>query len=114
AQGEIWFLEVGARNGGGRISDAIRLATGVDLTAYTVEAALGENCSELPAARPEGYWSDFMLHSLETGAFESLWLSDAIQPCIHEQDLWVKPGDHVEAASGSNHVIGTMLLRFDT
>ncbi|MCC5881604.1 MAG: ATP-grasp domain-containing protein [Halomonas sp.] len=113
AQGEIWFLEIGARNGGGRISDAIRLATGVDMTAYTVEAALGEDCSEITTAQPVGYWSDLMLHSLETGTFESIWLSDAIQPCIHDLDLWVKPGHHVEAASGSHHVIGTMLLRFE-
>ncbi|MGJ7457508.1 ATP-grasp domain-containing protein [Halomonas sp. MA07-2] len=114
ANDEIWFLEVGARNGGGRITDAIRLSTGVDLTAYTVEAALGADCDDLPAAKPEGYWSDFMVHSLETGAFESLWLSHSLRRCVYEEELWVKPGDLVETATGSHHVIGTMLLRFDS
>ena len=30
-----------------------------------------------------------------------------------EEDLWVKPGDRVEAFNGANNAIGTLVLRFE-
>ena len=61
-----------------------------------------------------GYWSSYMVHSLETGTFKDLWLSDRIKPKIIEQDLWVKPGDKVEKYLGSNHTLGTMILKYES
>ena len=35
-------------------------------------------------------------------------------PFVYEKDLWVEKGDLVEAFSGANNAIGTLVLRFET
>lgn len=112
--GKFYFLELGPRNGGCLIPEVIRYATDVDLIKYTVDAAIGLNCSDLAMKPTQGFWSSYMIHSLETGTFKELWLSDRIKPKIIEQDLWVKPGDKVEKYLGSNHTLGTMILRYES
>ena len=111
---EIWIIEIGPRNGGNLIPEVIRYATGVDLIKYTVDAALGVPCTELEMKPAEGYWASYMIHSLETGTFKELWLSDRIKQKIVEQDTQVKAGDKVEKYLGSNHTLGTMILKFDS
>ena len=112
--GQFFFLELGPRNGGCLIPVVIRYATGVDLIKYTVDSALGLDCSELTMVPTQGWWSSYMVHSLQSGRFKELWLSDCIKPNIIEQELWVKPGDEVEKYLGSNHTLGTMILKFDS
>ena len=111
---EIWFLEVGARNGGGGTVDAIKYATGVDLAKYTVDAALGDDCSELHDNKTLGYWAECLVHSSEEGVMQSLMLSDSLKRAIIRQNIWAKPGDYIYKAKGSNHALGTMILNFKT
>lgn len=112
--GDFYFLELGPRNGGCLIPEVIRYATDIDLIKYTVDAALGLPCASLQMKAAEGYWSSYMVHSLESGTFKELWLSERIQQKIVEHDIWVKPGDKVEKYLGSNHTLGTMILKFDS
>jgi biotin carboxylase len=112
--GKFYFLELGPRNGGCLIPEVIRYATDIDLIKYTVDAALGISCNGLVMTPPQGYWSSYMVHALEKGAFNNLWLSDRVKPKIIEQDIWVKPGDPVEKYLGSNHTLGTMILKFES
>jgi len=112
--GKFYFLELGPRNGGCLIPEVIRYATDVDLIKYTVDAALGLPCEGLASKSAEGYWSSYMVHSLETGTFKELWLSDRVKPKIVEQDIWVSPGESVQKYIGSNHTLGTMILKFDS
>lgn len=62
----------------------------------------------------DGYWSSYMVHALEDGFYQDLWLSDRIRSRIVEQDIWVKPGDAVKKYLGSNDTLGAMILRFET
>lgn len=112
--GKLYFLELGPRNGGCLIPEIIRYATEIDLIKYTVDAALGLECNNLAMKPTQGYWSSYMIHSLETGRFKDLWISDRIKPKIIEKDIWVKFGDKVEKYTGSNHTLGTMILKFDS
>ena len=45
--GRLYIMELGPRNGGNLITDALKAATGIDLAAYTVMQAVGEDCSPL-------------------------------------------------------------------
>lgn len=112
--GKFHFLELGPRNGGCLIPEVIRYATGIDLIKYTVDAALGLPCDGLAMKPAEGYWSSYMVHSLQDGRFKELWLSDRVRPKIVEQDVWARPGDRVEKYIGSNNTLGTMILRYDS
>lgn len=113
-EGKFYFLELGPRNGGCLIPEVIRYATGVDMIEHTVNAALGFSCKDLTMKPANGFWSSYMVHSLETGTFKELWLSDRIKTKIVEQDICVSPGDRVEKYLGSNHTLGTMILKFDS
>ena len=37
-----------------------------------------------------------------------------MQANVYEKDLWVSKGDHVEAFSGANQTIGTLIMKFDS
>lgn len=112
--GKFYFLELGPRNGGCLIPEVIRYATGADLIKFTVDAALGQDCSELQMKGTSGFWSSYMVHALQSGRFGGLWLSDRIKERIVESDIWVRPGDLVDKYMGSNHTLGTMIIRFDS
>lgn len=113
-EGEFFFLELGPRNGGCQIPEVIRYSTQVDLIKYTVDAALGLDCSSLAMLPTQGYWSSYMIHALDNGSFESLWLSERAKQYIVELDLWVKPGDKVRAFSGSHDTLGCIILHYPT
>ena len=113
-KGEFYFLELGPRNGGCLIPEIIRYATKVDLIKYTVDSALGLPCDEIVMQPCEGYWSSYMVHSLEDGFYQDLWISEKAKLKIIEQDIWVKKGDAVKKYLGSNDTLGTMILRFDS
>ncbi len=112
--GRFYFLELGPRNGGCLIPEVVRYSTDVDLIKYTVDAALGLSCSDLKMQPTNGYWSSYMVHSLEDGAYKELWISDRIKPKIIEQDLYIKPNEKVKKYSGSNDTLGTMIIKFDS
>lgn len=111
---KLFFLELGPRNGGCLIPEVIKYATHVNLIKCTVDAALGLSCEGLKMEPADGFWASYMIHSLETGRFKELWFSECIKPQIIEQDIWVKVGDQVEKYLGSNHTLGTMILKFDS
>ena len=52
------------------------------------------------------------LHSYESGVFRGLELSEEAKPFLVEEDLWVRPGEQVEAFSGANKTIGTLVLNW--
>lgn len=110
--GRFYFLELGPRNGGCLIPEVIRYATGVDLIKYTVDAALGLPCDGLRMKPTNGFWSSYMLHAIEEGAFKQLHLSDRAHNYIVEQDIQVQPGDRVNVFSGSHDTLGTMILKY--
>jgi biotin carboxylase len=112
--GKFYFLELGPRNGGCLIPEVIRYATKVDLIKHTVDSALGMRSVDLTMRSIDGYWSSYMIHSLDSGIFKELWLSERIKGKIIEHDIRVKPGDTVEKYLGSNHTLGTMILKFDS
>lgn len=111
---ELYILEIGPRNGGNLISDAIKEATGVDLAKYTIMAALGMDCSELTQQPAKKFVSSYVIHSLTDGVFQSLNISDEIKNDIILCDLFVKPGDQVHRFENGGFGIGAMLIEFDS
>ncbi len=111
--GEFFFLELGPRNGGNLIPEVIQYITGVDLVQYTIDAALGLDCSCLRMEPPQGCYSSYIVHALQDGICSGLWTTERFQAHVVEQDIWVKPGDAVRQFKGSNDTLGTVILRFE-
>ncbi|MGR4067836.1 carbamoyl-phosphate-synthetase [Halomonas sp. LR3S48] len=108
AKGEIWFLEVGPRNGGDGIPDVIKHATGVDLVKYTVDAALGLECATLQQVAPSGFWSNYIIRAKENCRLVHIEMSRQLESKIISRHMWVRPGEPVSAP------LGILILRFDS
>lgn len=112
--GDFSFLELGPRNGGNLIPEVIQYSTNVDLVKYTVDSALGLDCSDLKMQAPQSFYSSYMLHSINDGEVKEIWYSDEIRKNIIEENIYVKTGDKVKKFNGSNHTLGTMIMKFDS
>ena len=110
---KAYIMEVSPRGGGNRLSEVINYATGVNLISYAIKAALGEEIKELPQPFYEGNWAEIIIYSNETGKFKELNIKPELNNFIVEIDLWVKKDDKINAFTGANEAIGTVILKFD-
>ena len=113
-EGQIFLMEIGPRNGGNLIPEVIRLCTGVDLTSYTVEASLGDQCGNLRQIPPDGYYSSFIIHSSVGGVYQGLHIDPWLSEKIISKTLLTTPGEKVHPFNGSQYGLGNMVLRFES
>jgi biotin carboxylase len=109
----IYFIEIGARNGGNSIPQVIRYATGVDMVEYTIKAAMNENCHDLKMVRANFFWSTYLVHSEKTGKLKEVQIDDNFKKNnLVEFDMFIKNGEMVYPYSGSNTTLGVMIIRY--
>jgi len=111
--GNAYIMECSPRGGGNRLAECLEYATGVKLVENAVRAALGMEITGVEQRPYEGSWAEIILHSDHNGTFKELWVSDEIQECVIEKDLWVSEGDTVHSFTAANYAIGTVILRFE-
>lgn len=112
--GKPYIMEVSPRGGGNRLAEVLRYATGVDLITNAVRAAVGDPIIDIEQRPYDGHWAEVILHADKDGVFKELQISPNMVQYVIEKDLWVRPGDRVEAFNGANNAIGTLILKFDT
>ena len=111
-QDNVYILELGPRNGGSYIPQLIKYATGVDTVAYTVKAAIGEDCSDLKMAETKGCFSNYMLLSTVSGKFREIWFEESFKKNnLLEVHCTCTPGDNVFAYQNTSHSLGTILFQ---
>lgn len=111
----VYLMEVGPRNGGNLIAQVTEYATGIDMVSYTIKAAMGEDCSGLHMVNPKGYWANYMVHSQKAGILDHVWIDESFQKHnIIEFEMMFRSGDEIDAFTGSNGTLGTMILKFDS
>lgn len=112
-EGNIYILEIGPRSGGNLIPEVIKISTGVDLIAYSIDGAMGKDCSELKMVETDGFYSSYILHSKKDGKVKCINIADEIRLKIIQQNILIKPGDYVNKFNGSNNTLGTFILKFE-
>jgi len=111
----VILMEIGPRNGGNLIPQVTKYATGVDMVEYTIKAAMGIDCSDLKLVEPNGFWSCYMVHSHKSGVLKDVWIDETFRKNnLVEFDMLFKNGDKIEAFTGSNGTLGTMILKFSS
>ena len=111
----VYLMEVGPRNGGNLIPQVTKYATGVDMVEYTIKAAMGEPCNDLEMAESKGFWSNYVIHSQQSGILKNVWIDeDFRKDNIVEFNMLYKPGDKVESFVGSNGTLGMMILKYQS
>lgn len=112
--GDVYILEIGPRNGGNLITDAIKCATGVDLAEYTIRNAVGDNCNDLKEKEVNQFVSSYVIHSLNNGTFKDVWISDEIKNDIIKSDLFVEKGEKINRFDNGGFGIGAMLIKHNS
>lgn len=109
----IYILEIGPRSGGNLIPEVIKYSTGIDLIKYSVDGALGKDCSDLGMIEPKGFYASYILHSQKEGVVKNIVISDEIKSHIVEYKILITKGDYVNKFNGSNDTLGTFILKFE-
>lgn len=111
--GKPYIMEVSPRGGGNRLAEMVRFSTGADMITAAVRAAVGDSV-ELEQKALRGHWAEVIIHSEKTGKFKEIVIDKVFRSSyVHHTDLWVSRGDRVEAFTGGNKAIGTIVLRFE-
>ena len=111
AQGRVWPIDVGPRNGGNMIPDLLGLIFGVDVVELTVRAAMGENVT-LDCGSGEPCYATHNLHSSRNGTFDGVAYSNVLKPFILRQCVYKTPGDAVEYFDNAAKALGILFLKF--
>jgi biotin carboxylase len=109
----IYILEIGPRSGGNLIPEVIKYATGVDLIAYSIDGAMGKDCSDLKMVEPHGFYSSYILHASTDGIVKDIYIDPSMKDKIIQQNILIKKGDQVNKFDGSNNTLGIFILKFD-
>lgn len=113
--GKPYIMELTPRGGGNRLCEMLRYATGVDMITAITRAMVGDPILEPIEQKPyNGHWAEIILHADKDGIYDHLEIGKEFPAEVVEEDLWVKPGDHVESFEGANNAIGTLVLKFQT
>ena len=110
---DVWIIELGPRNGGNLITDAIRLANGVDLAEYTVRAALGEDISDLKDKQMTRFIASYIWHSTKNGRYRDIHISQQLYKQILQSDMFIKKGDEVFRFDNGGYGLGAALIEFE-
>lgn len=111
--GRPYIMELTPRGGGNRLSELLRMATGVDLITAITRATVGDAHTPVEQRPYSGYWAEIILHAQRDGIFAGLSIDERYASHIVEQNLWVRHGDEVKGFEGASNTLGTMVLRFD-
>ena len=112
--GKAYIMEVSPRGGGNRLCEMLEYTTGTRMIHNAVRAAIGLPVEEMHDPVYHGHWSIVILHADRDGLFRKLWVAEDARPSVVEEDLWVSPGDPVEAFSGASKAVGTLVMNWPT
>lgn len=112
--GDIFIIELGPRNGGNLITDAIEAAAGVNLADYTIKSALGEDLRDLKETNMSRFISSYIWHSHTDGIYDGICISDQLRRKILRSDIFAERGNRIHRFDHGGFGIGAALLAFDS
>lgn len=114
SDGNVFLIELGPRNGGNLIADAIKISSGLDLAEYTVKAAIGDDISDLSDKAMERFIGTYIWHSMEEGIFQYIRYKRELEEKLIKSDLFIRPGDKVWKYVNGKFGIGAALIEFQS
>lgn len=111
---ELYFIEVGPRNGGNMIPDFLEMATGVDTIKSTVKSAIGEFDFNLKHNNSGECYSTYVIHVKQDGILKSIEYSKELTEVIIKEVMYKQTGDKVEAFEGANKALGILFMKYES
>lgn len=112
--GKTYIMEFSPRGGGNRLSEMVRIGTGVDMLENAIRAALGLELIPITQTPFKFNLAEVILHSDRPGIFNKLLISETMKKNVVEEDLWIESGTPVGGFKGANEAIGTLVVKFDS
>lgn len=112
--GKPYIMELTPRGGGNRLCEMLRYSADVDLIKAITRYSVGDSIPKIEQKPYNGHWAEIILHSNRDGVFDRLEIDSELSAEVFETDLWIQKGDSVNAFSGANEAIGTLILKFQT
>lgn len=110
--GTPYVMEIGPRNGGHFVPQAIEYATGFNMVKALLDVLDGKKPEiNKDNIKPTAY---IAIHSDKSGVLEKLKIDSEIKPYIKEFHQYIQPGEKVKSFQGANAAIGILLLSFHT
>ena len=112
--GEPYIIEIAPRPGGNFIPEVIKQHNGIDLIDAFIQNAMDENYIFNQKIAVNNFVSSYMIHSLEEGVIEKLFIDERLKPYIIREHLFNSPGDKVRAFKQGSDAIGNIQMMFPT
>ena len=115
--GNIYVIEIGARNGGNLTTELIKKQSGFDIVKVTLVSAVEDvSVKELEknyySNEKSNFCSHYVLHSKYDGILESIEFTDDILKNIFYSNIKVNKNDKINKFNGSKDRIGLCLLEY--
>lgn len=111
--GKPVIMEIGPRSGGNNIPQITHLATGVDMVTAVIQAAMGEDCSDIRMAEPVRHICAYILHTNVEGTMRGVRFDPEFKRRhVLAFDQIVPDGAHAPLLKGSNGTLGMLTLEF--
>lgn len=110
---KIYFLEIGPRNGGNLMPELAELASGFNLAAANVNAALDYQIDFNYSIKTSTFYTQLILHSNKKGRFIKPDIPERFKRNEVKSLIYYSKGDIVEKYRGSQNVIGIILYEFN-
>ena len=110
----VYLLEIGPRNGGNLISEALKCACGADLTEASIKACVGDDYAEALRPKFSRPAASYVIHSLESGRYKGLEIDDAVKDKIVLTSVFAENGEEINAFRNASDSIGALVLEFSS
>ena len=113
---ELFFIEIGPRNGGNAIPQLIKLNSGVDMIEGCLFCALEKSFRLKTAEKPvNSLYSSYMLHSKnQEGIFKKIEVSNEGKSHIFSQTIFVEKGTKIKPFFQGGNAVGNLILKFSS
>lgn len=111
ADGTVYIMEIGPRNGGNLIPLALHDLTGIDLTELTVRQAVGEEVA-IPDWQCDGFSASVVLHATHGGTFRGVEVAERYRQNLRRSFMFLKEGAPLRPFHNGGDTIGTMTFHF--
>lgn len=108
----LYFIEMGPRNGGNMIPDLLSMISGKDMIEATVRCAMGDFSVDMSFENSENIYATHNLHSNKNGIYKGIEFSSQIEKYIVKKSLYNKQGDIVNYFDGANKSLGIIFMKF--
>lgn len=111
-QGKHFIMEIGPRNGGHFVPQAIQYATGFDMVSAYLDFLNGNKLDTSYSKITSTAY--IALYSEKEGILKDIIINEKLKPFIKEFHQYIQPGNPVKSFQGANAAIGILLLAFSS